>query len=256
MTQLTNTLRKTVASLDNVRHRHDLGLFKAEGSKCVADMMPWFDTHWLLATGEWLDMHPDMKDRAVMCTARDMERMSSMVTPPGVIAVMSIPQHDFRLEDAGGNLVLALDAIRDPGNLGTIIRVADWFGINDIICSTDTVDCYAPKVVQATMGSLARVAVHYLDLAKVIGGLALRMPVYGTFLDGEPLWSSEPCDSGVIVIGNESHGISDAVASSVTARLTIPSYPCGAPTGESLNAAVATAITVASFRRHSWQRKK
>lgn len=143
--------------------------------------------------------------------------------------------------------MLALDTIQDPGNLGTIIRVADWFGITDIICSRETADCFSPKVIQATMGSISRVNVHYCDLVETIARLGADY-VYGTFLDGDSISETYLGRTGIIVIGNEGNGISKPVEDVVTHRLLIPSYPPERPTGESLNAAIATAITLAKFR--------
>lgn len=251
--EYSNNLRKLVKSLDEVRHRRETGLFKIEGTKCVTDTVGRFEMEYLLATPEWIESNPDSGLRPLAVAAREMTRMSSMVTPPGVISICRIPSRTFDPSMVENNLVLALDAIRDPGNLGTIIRVADWFGINDILCSTDTVDCWGPKVVQATMGSIARVRLHYLDLPATLS--SLKCEIFGTFLDGADIYNEPLSSAGVIVIGNESHGVSDSVASLVTRRLTIPSFPVGAETGESLNAAVATAVTVSTFRQKQWQNK-
>lgn len=172
-----------------------------------------------------------------------------MVTTPDVIAVYHIPQ-EKPLPSPEGKLMLALDTIQDPGNLGTIIRVADWFGVTDIICSQETASCYSPKVVQATMGSISRVSLHYCDLPETISILKANglQNVYGTFLDGDNISKTEIATDGLIVIGNEGNGISSEVEREVTHRLLIPSWPEGRPTGESLNAAIATAITLAKFR--------
>lgn len=252
---LTNSLRKTVASLDTVKGRRENGLFKAEGTKCVAELTSCFETVAVLATPGWLDAnHGDAGRDVIQCRAADMRQMSSMVTPPGVIAVMRIPDRLPDLSAPSRGLVLALDALRDPGNLGTIIRVADWMGISEIWCSADTTDCYAPKVVQATMGSLGRVSVGYVDLPATLASLP-GAEIYGTFLGGENIYQADLRQNGVVVVGNESHGIGDAVAASVTRRLTIPPFDPAAPTAESLNAAIATAITLSVFREKKWQRK-
>ena len=152
-------------------------------------------------------------------------------------------------EQLRDNLTLALDDVQDPGNLGTIIRIADWFGIDTIYCSEETVDAWNPKVVQATMGSSARVKLHYTNLAEYLEGLQDAVPVYGTFLDGNNLYTEELSAAGIIIMGNEGNGISDSVERHVTKRLLIPSYPAERPTAESLNVAIATAITCAEFRR-------
>ena len=147
------------------------------------------------------------------------------------------------------NLCLALDDVQNPGNLGTIIRLADWFGIEDVFCSLKTADVYNPKTVQATMGAMARVRVHYVDLFSLIDALPKDVPVYGTFLDGKYIYETELKQNGLIVMGNEGNGISDGVASLVTDRLYIPNFPPGRNTSESLNVAIATAVVCSEFRR-------
>ena len=149
----------------------------------------------------------------------------------------------------GNGIVVALDGVQDPGNLGTIIRTCDWFGVHDIYCSKDTADCYNPKVVQATMGALARVKVHYVDLLDVIQECKEKdFPIYGTFLDGNSIYNAELTKYGVIVMGNEGNGVSAEVMALANKKLLIPSYPPERPTSESLNVSVATAIVVSMFR--------
>lgn len=249
MEPLTNNICKAVAALDERKHRRREGAFKAEGTKCVLDTLGHIRLRALYATEDWLEEHPEIAalPEAAVATRGDLRKMSSLTTPGQVIAVYEIPDRTADLTFADDTLILALDTIQDPGNLGTIIRVADWYGITDIIASRETADCYAPKVIQATMGSISRVAVHYCDLPDTIARIGAPR-VYGTFLDGEDIDSTPLSRSGIIVIGNEGNGISDAVARTVTDRITIPSYPTGRPTGESLNAAIATAITISKFR--------
>ena len=146
-------------------------------------------------------------------------------------------------------LYLALDGVQDPGNLGTIIRIADWFGITDIFCSNETADIYNPKVVQATMGSIARVKLHYTDLKKLIGSLPPDYPIYGTLLDGTDIYKENLSAKGIIVMGNEGNGISPEIRKVINRKLLIPNYPIGRETAESLNVAIATAVTCAEFRR-------
>lgn len=148
---------------------------------------------------------------------------------------------------ADNELVLALDAIQDPGNFGTIIRTADWWGITTILAGTGTADCYASKVVQSTMGAISRVKIIYCDLPETLD--LIKSPVYGTFLDGSDIYATRLEAHGVIVIGNEGRGISPVVEQRVSHRLFIPPYPKGRPTSESLNAAIATAVTISEFRR-------
>lgn len=245
---ITNAEIKRAAALDTRRGRKKEGLFKAEGAKCVFETLGHFRPVALYATAEWLADHPEARlwGCAVEAGRGELARMSSLTTAPEVIALYAIPE-PAPLPQASARLLLALDTIQDPGNLGTIIRVADWFGVTDILCSPETASCYSPKVVQATMGSIARVNLHYCPLAETIRSLG-PVEVYGTFLGGEPLSGIRPVNEGIIVIGNEGNGISAEVERVVTRRITIPSFPPGRPTVESLNAAVATSITLAKFR--------
>ncbi len=243
-----------MASLDDPRARREYGLFVAEGTKCVLDTLGAFTCRWLLATPAWLDRHGDRLGRdvdVVIAKRPDMERMSHLTTPSDVIAVYEIPQvSPLTAADIEGRLVLALDRLQDPGNLGTIMRVADWFGIDTVVASHDTVDLYNPKVVQATMGAISRVRVHYVDLPEWLKSLD-GVSVCGTFLDGDNIFTSSLPTSGIVVMGNEGRGISPEVEACVNCRLTIPSFPQGTVTSESLNVGTATAITVAEFRRRN-----
>ncbi len=252
MTELTNNICRTVKSLDERKTRRKEGAFKAEGTKCVTDTLGHFTLRNLFATADWLDAHREAlkgldADRIIEAARRDIVRMSSLVTPPDVIAVYDIPERSLDAAKARNELVIALDTIQDPGNLGTIIRVADWYGVHEILCSNETADCFAPKVIQSTMGSISRVRLHYGDLREMIKAVNPEA-VYGTFLDGESITNASLKQTGIIVIGNEGKGISQEIESVVTERLLIPSYPEGQETGESLNAAIATAITLAKFR--------
>lgn len=253
--EMTKANRRLVASLATVKGRREHGLFVAEGTKCVLETIPLFETASLLATAAWMEEYGDrlpsgIRDVTVVKRA-DIVEMSSMSTPPDVMALYRIPRTVFS-RPVAGKLSLALDRVQDPGNLGTIVRIASWMGIRDIYCSADTVDLYNPKVVQATMGAVARVAVHYCDLPSVLAEARREgVPVYGTFLDGHDMYSTELTDGGVIVMGNEGSGISDSVAACIDRRLYIPSYPPGQPCVESLNVSMATAIVTAEFRRRS-----
>lgn len=247
--ELTNALRRSVASLDSARGRREERMFKAEGTKCVTDTIGYFTLRHLIATRDWAERHassPLAGKITCLCSPRDLERMSSLKTPQGVIAVYDLPDYgEPRL--IPGEPAIALDTIQDPGNLGTIIRVADWFGIRAIIASPDTADCFSPKVVQATMGAVARVRVFYTPLPEFLAGCGRS--VTGTFLNGENIMAAALPTDTVLVVGNEGNGISPQVESLVNRRVTIPSYPQGEPTSESLNAAVATAISIVCLRR-------
>lgn len=249
MGQLTNSLRKMVFSLDMAKNRRAEGCFAVEGTKCVTDTWHHFSCRHLIASQAWFDRHAhEMPVEATIATHADLERMSHLATPPQVIAVYDLPRWDIASANPTGELILALDRVQDPGNLGTIVRIADWFGIRHIVCSTDTVDVFNPKVIQSTMGAISRVQVHYTDLP---GYLAAQQgtPIFGTFLDGSNIYSRSLSPTGIIVMGNEGQGISDEVASLVNSRLFIPSFPAETETSESLNVGMATAITVAEFRR-------
>lgn len=233
---------KWVRSLQMKKHRDEQGVFVAEGEKCVNDLRQSFE---LL-----LHITPDN------ASSTEIEQMSSLRTPQGVIGVFRKrkDQVPTPTELSDGQLLLALDGIQDPGNLGTIIRTCDWFGIYDILCTKDTADCYNPKVVQATMGALARVRVHYVNnLSEVLAQFQTAgYPVYGTLLDGKNMYvpTAIPTkEKGIIVMGNEGNGISEDVRTLVTHSLLIPSYPANIPTSESLNVSIATAIVLAEFRR-------
>ena len=188
-------------------------------------------------------------------TRTKIEQMSGLRTPQGVIGVFKKSEYSEKSDySENSDLLLVLDGIQDPGNLGTIIRTCDWFGVRTILCSPDTADCYNPKVVQATMGALARVHVHYLDLPSFLKSTTL--PVYGTLLDGRDMYEALKSEGGkdlqkegIIIMGNEGNGISQAVRPFITRPLRIPSYPKDAETSESLNVAIATAIVLAEFRR-------
>lgn len=244
--EVTNGIIKWVHSLAQKKNRDNERCFVAEGTKCVLDTLGAFRLRGLFCTENWLRTH-NIEDADVVSSSQ-IERMSMLKTPTEVIAVYEMPDYDMDLSETVKNLNLALDNVQDPGNLGTIIRIADWFGINDIYCSVDTVDVYNPKVVQATMGAISRVRVHYCDLPGLFGTLK-DVPVFGTFLDGDSIYEEKLGSNGFIVMGNEGKGISPEVEKYVDKRLLIPSYPVGVVTSESLNVGMATAIVVSEFRR-------
>lgn len=239
---------KRVRSLSDKKFRDRYGLFCVEGEKMVDEALrSGFDVETVYRKDE--------------IGEEQMGRISSLSSPSPVLAVVRKPQDinlssDAALSEALGQsgLYLALDSIRDPGNLGTILRVADWFGIDAVFAAPDTVDVFNPKVVQATMGAIFRVKFHYAEIPGLCrAAVSAGGNVYGTFLDGSDMYEKQlnpgKDSPSVIVIGNESNGISDEVAGLVSDRLYIPPYPKNDTGSESLNAAVATAITVAEFRR-------
>lgn len=242
---------KNIKSLEQKKFRDEKNLFVAEGHKLVGELLGIFDCTLLVATSQWAETRKDLPaNRIEIVTPDELKRASLLRSPQDVLAVFRIPQKDVSMSSAASkNLVLALDDVQDPGNLGTIVRIADWFGIKDIFCSKGTADIYNPKAVQATMGAIARVSLHYINLVTEISKLPSSVPVYGTYLDGETIYSTSLSDNGVIIMGNEGNGISTEVGTTVNRRLYIPNWPAGAATSESLNVAIATAIVCSEFRR-------
>lgn len=247
---------KAYAALSMRKHRVSSGLFVAEGAKCVLETLPFFRLEALVAVAEWLEsgLLPENTDaeRVFTATSRQMAQLSSLSTAPQVIAVFAMPVSEIpRPEAVAEELILVLDGIQDPGNLGTIIRTADWFGIRHIVASHTTVDVFNPKTVQSTMGAISRVSVSYTDLADYIEQYkrVTGLPVYGTLLEAKSIYSESLSGNGMIVMGNEGKGISPEVRRLISSPLLIPSYPPGGSTVESLNVAMATAITLAEFRR-------
>lgn len=256
-----NTI-KLVRSLARKKHRDACGLFVAEGVKTVGDLLPLRTLRMAFVTETGL---AELRERGLesllwaaevtLVKPSEMERLSFLETPPEVLAVFAKPSFDETFETlskvVANELCLALDGVQDPGNVGTIVRLADWFGVEHIFASQDTADVYGPKVVQASMGSIGRVQVHYLDLPDFVTTLPKETLVYGTFLDGPSIYVQNLEPRGLLVMGNEGKGISVEVAAKVNRKLFIPSFPASRPTGESLNVAVATAILCAEFRRPS-----
>lgn len=231
---------KLITSLQQKKYRTQNGLFVAEGPKVIAELLK-----------EGLKLHSFFSTNIAEVTAEnhfkateaELKKISFLKTANTSLAVFEIPKVK-PLQDVG--LMVALDAVRDPGNLGTIIRLCDWFGVQQLLCSEDTVDCFNPKVVQATMGSLARVAVHYLSLSEYFGNTTL--PIYGGFMDGKNIYSEKLPKDGIVVMGNEANGISDEIIRKITHKISIPRFGNIQKT-ESLNVATATAILLSEFRR-------
>ena len=277
---------KFIRSLSQKKVRDSEQLFLAEGEKCVRELLQSFEPYLIASTSPLSGIH------TLEATEMEIQQMSQLRHPQGVVAVFKMPtmvdlnaafkmpeladlNAAFKMPELAdlnasfkmltsqeatkaSGLILALDGVQDPGNLGTIIRTADWFGIEEIICSQDTVDCWNPKVVQATMGALARVHVHYINLYSFILNVLQsnqdgnNYPIYGTLLDGKNMYSPDAIPSkqrGIIIMGNEGNGISSAIRSLITHPLYIPSFPAERPTSESLNVGIATAIILAEFRR-------
>ena len=236
-----------VRSLADKRNRDQERLFIAEGDKLISE---------IIASGlkvrNIYALEGHLSGKAEVVSAKEMERISQLKTAASSLAVVEQPRHKTPSTAPADKLSIALDGVQNPGNLGTIIRLADWFGVEDIFCSMDTADCFNPKVVQATMGAILRVKVHYLPLAEFLKRTAVEgTPIYGTMLDGENIYSTDLKATGVIVMGNEGKGVSDECAKHFTHKLLIPSYPPERQGSESLNVAMATGIVCAEFRRRS-----
>jgi len=247
---ITKARIKLIKSLEQRKKRNLHQLFVAEGPKLVEELLEAMQPSYIAAVQEWQDKNKRLLKsvcEADTITPEELQRTSLLQTPQQVIALFPIPQHKFDPEIAQHELCLALDGVQDPGNIGTILRIADWFGIHHVICSEDTVDVYNPKAVQATMGALARVKVHYVNLSETLK--QYHAPIYGTLLDGKNIYEQELGSNGYIVMGNEGKGLSETIRNLVTQKLYIPNYPLGAKTTESLNVAIATSIVCSEFRR-------
>ena len=248
---------KYVRSLEMKKYRKADNVFVAEGRKLVGDLLDVFECTYLVATADWLSANAPWVERQHgleidEVTDDELRRISFQETPQQVLAVFRQPEYSVDVNEvAKQQLCLALDDVQNPGNLGTIVRLADWFGIEHIFCSPACADIYNPKTVQATMGGIARVQVHYVDLPQMLASLPTGIPVYGTFLDGDNIYQKTLENRGIILMGNEGKGISPDVEAYVTERPYIPNHPAGRPTSESLNVAIATAIVCAEFRRRT-----
>lgn len=236
---------KLIRQLEQKKFRLREGLFVAEGPKVVGDLMSRMQPAAVYATDDYTPPQPVGVQRI---SDDELRRISFLQHPQQVLALFPIPASSATIHPSAATLTLALDGVQDPGNLGTIIRLADWFGISTIICSDDTADAWNPKVVQATMGSIARVNMIYTDLPALLDSLPDATPVYGTLLDGDNIYTQELTKGGIIIMGNEGKGLSEAVRQRVNRRLLIPAFRQD-DTAESLNVAIATAIICSEFRR-------
>ena len=237
---------KFIKQLELKKYRQREGLFVAEGPKVVGDLMTRYRPTAIYATDDYT---PPCAAEVQRISDDELRKVSFLQHPQQVVALFPLPSHQMLPPSASTTeLTLALDGVQDPGNLGTIIRIADWFGINRIVCSEETADAWNPKVVQATMGSIARVDISYTDLSAWIDQQPEGTPVYGTLLDGDDIYAQELSEGGVIIMGNEGKGLTEKVRRRVTRRLLIPSYRKD-DTAESLNVAIATAIVCSEFRR-------
>jgi RNA methyltransferase, TrmH family len=246
---------KYVQSLQQKKFRRQHGVFVAEGEKIVSELWPGqYKVEGLYALNDWITEHRQeipMEVPVLEVSTKDLERISGLKTPNKVLAVIKMPEESGEPELLNGALCLVLDKVQDPGNLGTIIRTADWFGIRQIICSPDTVEVFSPKVIQATMGSFLRVKIFYTELESFLARTPADTPVFGAFLEGENLFQEKTSGQGLLVIGNEAKGISEKVACFVGKKIRIPGgrQAGSVDSAESLNASVAAGIMMAWFTR-------
>ncbi len=247
---LSKSKIKLISSLSQKKYRDETGLFIAEGTKLVTDLAQAFACSMLITTSEWLKNNAKINAAELIeVNELELQKITNQKSPQGVLAVFVKPDYKWTNDNLSSKLSLALDDIQDPGNMGTIIRVADWFGITDIFCSEHSADAFNTKTVQATMGALARVKVHSVNLADFLENILPLVPIYGTFMDGDNIYNKELTPHGIIVMGNEGNGISTEIEQFVTQRLLIPNYPAGQITSESLNVGVASALVCGEFRR-------
>ena len=234
---------KLISSLQQKKYRSIHKMFFAEGSKVIQELLQsQFELHHLYMTEAIFETVSNSKKTQI--SASDLKKISALNAPNNCLAVFSIPESK---PIVAKGLLLALDDVRDPGNLGTILRICDWFGIEHLICSKETVDIYNPKVIQATMGSVSRVNVHYVDLNEFITNT--KLPVFGTFMTGDNIYQENLPQEGIIILGNEANGISEAIEKNIKNRITIPRFGETQQT-ESLNVASAAAIVLSEFCRN------
>lgn len=247
---LTKSEIKLILSLEHKKFRNEYKLFVAEGPKTVNELLKQkWPVDRIFATKEWSELKNYPK--TIIITGSELGKISFQKTPQHVLAVCKMADRKIDFNNLKNTLCLALDNVQDPGNVGTIIRLADWFGIGHIFSGTGTADLYNPKVIQATMGAFTRVSVHSVDLTNFLSDYKVKtmLPVFGTLLDGNNIYHEKLNSNGIIVMGSEGNGISEEIKLLLTHRLFIPSYPEGSHSSESLNVAISTAIICAEFRR-------
>ncbi|MFI3305977.1 MAG: RNA methyltransferase [Rikenellaceae bacterium] len=239
-----------IRSLGEKRTRTEMGLFIAEGDKFIGELI---DSTlrvrkiYLTEDSTIDDTYVDRSTEIEWVSNKEMERLSQLKSANNSLALVEMPRYTLDAAALDNNLSIVLDSVQNPGNLGTIIRLADWFGIRDVICSPNCADCFNPKVVQATMGAILRVRVHYTELVPLLKSTS--QPIYGAFLEGDNIYHRDLTPNGFIVMGSEGQGVSDEVAQLIGERLYIPSYPAEEVSTESLNVAIATSIICSEFRR-------
>ena len=242
---------KYIQSLKEKKFRIKHKNFIAEGEKLVLDLLETCKCKFIFALPSFLSIHTEITaDEIIEVSEKELKKITSLKTAPDIIAIFYKPEYNLNEIDLENNLSLVLDGVQDPGNVGTIIRIADWFGIKYVFCNENTADAFNPKTVQATMGAIARVKVIYTDINELLLKYK-HLPAFGTFLDGNNIYKEQLSKNGFIVMGSEGKGINPDVENLITNRIYIPSYPNSNNTSESLNVAVAAAITCSEFRRRS-----
>lgn len=256
---ISNSQSKLIRSLRQKKYRDQLRLYMVEGEKMVMELVRGKSggdhrIKQLYATDQWIDQNEqwmrNQKFKVFEASTDDLKKVSNLITPQPVIALVSIPDHRYSMETLLNTPVLAFEAIRDPGNLGTIIRTADWFGIDHLICSPDSTDAFNPKVVQATMGAITRVNVYYLDIELLLSNAGMKEKmVYGTFLEGGNIYEISMDKNPLILFGNESHGLSDRYDRYIHKKISIPTFSQTGKGSESLNVASSVAVVCSELKR-------
>ena len=256
---ISSSKSKLIRSLQQKKYRDQNKLFLVEGEKMVRELLTpgpadHFHIRELFATPEWIELNHTVLQQSGAevseASQAEIKKVSKLVTPQAVIALVSIPQRPFSAESLINTPVLAFESIRDPGNLGTIIRTADWFGIRHIVCTPDSTDLFNPKVVQSTMGAIARVQVYYQELETLLASKELeRKTIFGTFMEGENIYETSLNPDPLFLFGNESHGLSEGLGSFIQRKITIPSFSPLGKGSESLNVASSVAVVCSELRR-------
>ena len=254
---LSKQITKIIQNLEKKKFREKYNLFKIEGEKLVAELLrsP-LAVHAIIAYPEWIQANGHLlgKNQVLETDEKGMKAISNFQSLPHVMALAEIPNHPYHPDEVAGTLSLVLNGIQDPGNLGTILRIADWFGVSHLLCDRDCASIYNPKCVQASMGAIFRVHAYYLDLPETIRQLKTKgMPVFGTFLDGENIYTSPLPSQGLIIMGNEGKGIAEGIGQLADFRLTIPNFTPTGASSESLNVGVATGIILSEFKRRIYK---
>jgi TrmH family RNA methyltransferase len=243
---------KQIKSLAHKKYRDSTGLFIAEGEKIVTELIiARYRFNLIVATKGLMPSYNSVDCEKITATPDDIKKVSQLKTPPPVFALCYQKQEKLLVENLKNELTLALDQIQDPGNLGTIIRLSSWFGLHHLVCSPNTVDCYNPKVIQASMGAIAHVSIHYTSLdALIVDAKKAGIATLGTFLSGSNIYSENLPEKGIVVLGNEGQGISPEIEKLIGKKLFIPSHPLNRLSVESLNVSVAASIVCSEFRRN------